>query len=320
MSALNLLASESHHLSAIAEEVSTTITIQDPPSMTQPFADDSRRTTPNDDQPRFAPWTVLPIPVPYRLRYQKPGDQIERMRDFLQTFDIQLQSHRNETTGLNEHEFSKIQECLTDYHPANIYNLAVTDLYHIITVEGKVAEHRVARMTVAFIFNSDGSDRLQPMFVGEHRAPECFPEVVDPKHKNWAHHYLYEPTAAISPDIFENLLRVLDGHVQRQIVLLVDKALFPVYNRTHFHHLDADYIIPLPRCGFSNLQPLSPAILYCLHNNCKASLQSFVKEGDFSPLNELQIVQLCVTGWERIPKQILANGWKPLIPHKSPGQ
>ena len=132
--------------------------------------------------------------------------------------------------------------------PHDVHYMAVTNLYYVEAPESaNLLRQQLARMAVVFFFNSDRSNRSNPMFVGQHDAPPGLEEEERCL-------YLRQHNGIISPAIFESIISFFSNCLERNIVLLIDDAISHIYDKqSAFFNIE---IISLPRNRLSYLHSM----------------------------------------------------------------
>ncbi|KAF0701223.1 Aste57867_8297 [Aphanomyces stellatus] len=117
------------------------------------------------------------------------------------------------------------------YSPSNVYNMDETGLFYCLSPHRSITRNRVPgtkaskkRITMALTTNGDGSDLVDPLFIGTAARPRCF-RGLSPRDVGFDYHF--SKKAWMNADIFNAYLTALNAKMvvqDRKILLLVDNA------------------------------------------------------------------------------------------------
>lgn len=106
-----------------------------------------------------------------------------------------------------EKERIRIREVLARYSPRDRYNCDETGLFPFAPPDRGLATAQMSgkksskfRITVLLACNADGSDKLQPFFIGKYKKPRCFAPKTPADH---GFYYRNNKTAWMTSEYFE---------------------------------------------------------------------------------------------------------------------
>lgn len=167
---------------------------------------------------------------------------------------------RSKEKELVERSLPDLQELTAMYNPRDIYNFDEFGLFYDMSPDRTLheAEVKPRRLALAVCVNADGSDRIEPLFVGRVKQPRSF--------KGHSAHELgfrYESNqkGCTNELVFQKWLQKFDIQMRdegRNVLLLLDTASSHVVTGLTFEHVNLAF---LPPHGIAQLQPLNAGII-----------------------------------------------------------
>ncbi|KAM9923609.1 hypothetical protein OXX59_005062 [Metschnikowia pulcherrima] len=214
------------------------------------------------------------------------------------------------------------------YAPMDVYNCDETRLYWKYTPDSadpsNISEdgrENKARFTALFCCNADGSDKLQPLFVGYAAKPRSFEAAkTNPRALDCV--WKANSDASVTTPIMTEWLLAFDDHMgqkNKKALLLLDEltahkdAVSLLSGSTPLRNIEICF---LPTISSKKLQPLQSGVVSAFKGHYrKLWLQYMVDEYDEgrSPLrsmNVLKAVRWSIQAWGNISPETIINCWR----------
>ncbi|CRG92946.1 hypothetical protein PISL3812_10042 [Talaromyces islandicus] len=197
----------------------------------------------------------------------------------------------------------KIRQALRSFAPQDIFNCDETSLYWKLTPDRGLSSKPVpgrkkqkSRISVHFCCNSDGSERLPPLFIGTAKRPRSFAAGGISNIENLGCTWRSNTKAWMTGEIFKEWLIQFDNRmINRKVVLLMDNfSAHQLAVEEVESQLQNTLVIWLPPNSTTKYQPLDQGII----NNWKIIWRRnwvlyMVKEFDrgVDPLDTITLLQ-----------------------------
>src|SRR5436190_3783859 len=189
------------------------------------------------------------------------------------------------------------------------YNMAPDKTITQRQIEGSKKDK--TRITIAFTCNANGSDQVEPLFIGHAGKPRCFMKKTG---ADLGFFYLHNQKAWMTGAFFETYLRRFSIHIKCKVLLLIDNAPSHIYdNTTKFPNIE---ILPLPPNTTSKLQPMDAGIIAAFKRHYRrkqmAHALDLADAGVTNPykVTQLQAMRWCIQAWNNISQSVLVNCWR----------
>lgn len=203
---------------------------------------------------------------------------------FVKRHDLKYESKSGESESVNEDiviEWKKsLKEKYNSYEPKNIFNIDETGIfwrllqnktYSLPEESAKGYKKIKDRITVLFLVNMDGSERLI-VVIGKYKNPRCFKGI-----KNfpiWL--YLHNRTAWMTSETFNEIMLKLDKRMRKQnrniLVFLDNCASHPFLNLNNIK------LLFLPPNTTSRLQTLDAGIIRSFKQRYRNRMLEYIIE------------------------------------------
>ncbi|KAG6971669.1 hypothetical protein JG687_00001891 [Phytophthora cactorum] len=193
--------------------------------------------------------------------------------------------------------------------PENIYWLHETRLFYAMSPDRQAlpaGHHPDKKLTMFLAVNADGSDKLNPYFVGPHPLPADPNATTEEKpfqftcnHKAW-----------MPPMMLQKWLRALDWSMRvtnRQIVLIVDSISAMTVQRLSLSNVKMHFV-ERNHAGELCVRPLEMGIVSSVKRRYRHQLLDYAldrrEEGqlDIYDIPLQKVVELVTRGWQQIPR------------------
>lgn len=172
------------------------------------------------------------------------------------------------------------------------------------------------RITVGLTVNSDGSEKLEPIFIGHAERPRCFSR----KH-GWEHGFIYyhNKKAWMNHTIFQHWILGVNlkfAAQNRRILLWLDNFAGHNLPEEGLSHIQAEFFSPNLT---PHVQPLDAGIIKSLKTNYK---QRFISRAirlfdtgtlvtsELYLIDQLTAMRMVVKSWEAVSAQTIRHCWK----------
>lgn len=167
---------------------------------------------------------------------------------------------------LVERSLPDLQQLTAMYQPRDVYNFDEFGLFYDLPPDRSAADAAAAattgakrrRLAIAVCVNADGSDKLEPLFVGRVRQPTSFQ---GQSAQQLEFRYESNQQACTSEMVFQKWLQHFNMQMRdegRSVLLLLDTASSHVVTGLTFDHVNIAF---LPPHGVDLLQPLNAGII-----------------------------------------------------------
>ncbi|KAL7282003.1 hypothetical protein ACG7TL_003470 [Trametes sanguinea] len=250
---------------------------------------------------------------------------------FCKAYGIRDYRRHGEAGSVNleavEKERDRIREICKLYKPEDIFNFDESGLFGFARPDRGLAAQQMAgkksskaRITVAFMCNSTGTEKLPVFYIGKYKLPRCFGKT-GPNERGF--YYRNNKTAWMTSTLFEEWLKAQDREFRRQsrnILLWVD----------NFSGHEIEYIPTNIRLEFfepnmtSFVQPLDAGIIRCFKAYYRKALCSRALmmddagEEDIYKINLLEVMVLVKDAWDKVGVETIHNCWQKAFALKNP--
>jgi hypothetical protein len=221
-----------------------------------------------------------------------------------------------------EDQLAILQERFKVYSHRDIYNMDETGLFYNLAPDKTISRRQIegakkdkTRITIGFTCNADGSDKVEPFFIGHANRPLCFKNAAGQRKTGEELGYFYQSNkkAWMTGGFFKVYLQHLSKYINgRKILLLIDNAPSHIFDKTEFPNIE---ILCLPPNTTSKLQPMDAGIIasFKCHYR-KRQLRHALDALDVgkSPykINQLQAMQWAREAWFNLDQSVLVNCWR----------
>lgn len=225
-----------------------------------------------------------------------------------------------------QEQLVEIRAAVMRYKLADIYNCDETGLFWRSTPDRGMSTQPLpgikgskSRVTVHFCVNADGSDKLQPWFIGRARVPASFgARNINPL--TLGIHWRHNQKAWMNTVLMMEWLRWFDRRCQgRKVLLLMDNFSAHTAAVTAIRDSDTPLqnttVAYLPPNMTSKVQPLDQGIIMAFKSHYRKQwLQYMVDEFDkgLDPVRTLTIlkaIRFCKKAWDEVSARSVENCW-----------
>ncbi|KAF0702613.1 hypothetical protein AaE_015823 [Aphanomyces astaci] len=265
----------------------------------------------------------LDIPASRRLTFSKGWlYKFQQKHGF--TSKIQHGEAASTSLAAVENGRRDIQAATSGFSSPNIYNMDETSFFYCLSPHRSITRNRVPgtkksskRITLALTTNADGSDVVDPLFIGTAVQPRCFNRRTGIE---LGFDYHASKKAWMNGRIFNDFLTAMNDKMveqDRKVLLLVDNA--PPHMLDERTVLTNVKIKMLPPNTTTHLQPQDAGIIASFKAKLKQrQLQnaldqiSMVMEGRQSGLYEVPLVEAmswAKEAWRSVSPATISNCW-----------
>ena len=219
---------------------------------------------------------------------------------------------------VNTEDLDKIKSKINEYGLRNVYNMDETGLFYCMAPSKTISQRQIegskkdkTRLTVAFTCNADGSDKLEPLFLGHSERPRCFNKRYG---RDLGFNYFHNKKAWMTGQLFAEFLAQLDQHVGRKVLLFVDNAPSHKFDKLTPKNVE---VCSLPPNTTSKLQPMDAGIIASVKRRYRARhLQHAVdmmdnpESTDPYKVDQLKAMRWIKAAWDNTTPATLANCWR----------
>lgn len=234
-----------------------------------------------------------------------------------------------------------LQHMLQSYNPRDIFNMDETGLFYAMSPEkvlrrgiGKGSTRSVKeKLTLLLAVNADGSERLDPLFIGKTRhAPSELPGTASTKKKQQQHtadgnaaiefnyNYSYSEKTWMNAILFQKWLNTLNSQMKienRHILLLIDDAPSHITRGLKLTNVRVLKLPSDPATGTASTtqQPLETGITLAFKRRYRrrqmvhALDRHEAGDTDIYRVDEVQAMKWCRLAWDDIPKSLVVKCW-----------
>lgn len=222
----------------------------------------------------------------------------------------------------------ELQEIAKMYHSSDIFTMSETGLYYALSPEKPAgrgartaavaaAKNERERVTIAFAVNADGSERLEPFFIGNTKLPKKILQGGLDGDEPIQFQYRDNKKAWMTPVLFQEWISTLDTKLrddQRNILLVVAHA--PSHIRIGLE-LTNVRLEMLPPSTTSQYQPFEAGIFAAFKRRYRRhhmhhALDRFEAglQDDIYRIDLVQAMRWVRECWMTIPQSILKHYWE----------
>ncbi|RHZ01826.1 hypothetical protein DYB35_012803 [Aphanomyces astaci] len=218
----------------------------------------------------------------------------------------------------------KVLHETSGYNSSDIYNMDETAFFFCLSPHRSITRNRLPgtkkskkRITVALTTNADGSDLVDPLFVGSAKQPRCFGGLSG---RDLGFEYQASKKAWMNGQIFSTYLSDLNERMataNRKVLLLVDNA--PSYKADDDLHLSNVELKMLPKNTTAHLHPQDAGIIASFKAKVKQlQLQHALeqinsvmtgRQDKFYEVSMLEAMEWARDAWRSVAQTTVANCW-----------
>lgn len=169
-----------------------------------------------------------------------------------------------------------------------------------------------ATLTVVVAVNGDGSDRVEPFFVGKALRPKSFQDKLAPE---LGFQYYHNQKGLMNGLLFQRWVQAFNSRMRdenRHVVLLVDSAVSHVVVGLELTHVKVAFLAVK---GTAKLQPLNSGVVkalkrrYRLAHFVNALDRSEQSQRDIFAVTQLEAMRWVKQCWSEISKDLIQHCW-----------
>ncbi|GAB9468277.1 Ars-binding protein [Globisporangium polare] len=225
-------------------------------------------------------------------------------------------------------EFSlvELQMLVSAYDPRDVYHMDEFGLFYDMPIDqsvwtgqqqqlttAAVPNNSHARLTIAVAVNADGSDPIEPFFVGKARRPRSFGDKLAPER---GFQYDHNQKGWMNGLIFQRWMQAFNSRMRdenRSVVLLLDGASSHVTTGLELTHVRVAF---LALKGTSKLQPLTNGVIKAFKRRYRRAhlVNALDREEQGKPhifaVSQLEAMQWSKQCWAEIPPELVQLCWR----------
>lgn len=222
---------------------------------------------------------------------------------------------------LVERSLPDLQELTAMYHPRDVYSFDEFGLFYDLPPDRSAADAAAAattgakrrRLAIAVCVNADGSEKIEPLFVGRVRHPKSFK---DQSAQQLDFRYESNQQACTNEMVFQKWLQQFNMQMRdegRSVLLLLDTASSHVITGLTFDHVNVAF---LPPHGVDLLQPLNAGIITAFkrryrHLHLAHALERYEQgEKHIYAVDQLQAMTWSKQCWTEISQDTVIQSWQ----------
>ncbi|KAF0703664.1 hypothetical protein AaE_015279 [Aphanomyces astaci] len=218
----------------------------------------------------------------------------------------------------------QMKAATSGYSAANTYNMDETAFFFCLSPHRSITRHRQPgtkkskkRITVALTTNADGTDVVDPLFIGTAARPRCFNGVAA---SDLGFNYMYSKKGWMTGGLFNTYLLQMNQRMlaeDRKVLLLVDNA--PPHRPDDESLLTNIKVKMLPKNTTAHLQPQDAGIIASFKAKVKQrQLQNALQQidsvmaGRQDGLYEVPLVEAmswAKDAWRSVSQATVVNCW-----------
>ena len=210
-------------------------------------------------------------------------------------------------------EISKFRRC-------DVFNMDETGLFFKLAPDRTIASRQISgskkdksRITIAFTANSDGSEKLPPLFIGHSKMPRAFN-----KKPAAQHGFLYRSNqkAWMTAVLFQEWLIGFESQMaqqNRKVLLLLDNAPTHIISNLTLNHVEVMF---LPPNTTSRIQPMDAGIIAAMKKRYRSfqlqralDLEEIGHKNIFN-VDVLQAMKWSQEAWDSVGPATIENCWR----------
>jgi hypothetical protein len=211
-----------------------------------------------------------------------------------------------------------LKRVISRFEPRDVYNMDETGLFYCLNPSTTIARSRIegkkkdkTRITIAFTSNADGTDKLEPLFLGRAFKPRAFGKKTAAQ---LGFSYDNNQKAWMTAIIFQKWVLQFDSRMRtkgRKVLLLLDNAPSHIVKNVE---LTNTTIVFFPPNATSKLQPMDAGIIAAFKRryrqyhleNALARDENGERE-DIFKVNQLQAMEWSLSAWETVSSTCIQN-------------
>jgi hypothetical protein len=213
-----------------------------------------------------------------------------------------------------------LKEVTSRYSPKDIFNMDETGLFYTMAPDRTIARKKAegikqdkTRLTLALSCNADGSELLNPFFIGHANKPRCFSKKSG---QDLGFFYRSNKKAWMTSLLFQEWIKNFDGQMvsqKRKVLLLLDNAPSHIVDETE---LSSGEVHMLPPNTTSKLQPMDAGIIAAFkrkyrHRHMSNAVDRFENgQTDIYKVDQLSAMKWSIEDWYDISSQSICNCWR----------
>ena len=215
----------------------------------------------------------------------------------------------------------EFRSLIEQYHPSDVFNMDETGLFFCMAPDRTIATRQLegckkamTRMTVALTANSNGTEKLEPLFIGKSKQPRAFRRKSS---KQLGILYHSNQSAWMTALIFQDWLKKLDAKMsraKRNILLLLDNAPSHIVTNLELVSITVTF---LPPNTTSVMQPMDAGIIAAFkkryrHFQVQSALlaEAVGTTNNIYKVDILQAIRWCQDAWQMIQPSAIENCWR----------
>ncbi|GAB9471313.1 hypothetical protein Gpo141_00008530 [Globisporangium polare] len=222
---------------------------------------------------------------------------------------------------LVERSLPDLQELTAMYHPRDVFNFDEFGLFYDLPPDRSAAEVAAAattgakrrRLAIAVCVNADGSEKIEPLFVGRVRQPKSFQ---GQSAQQLELRYESNQQACTNEMVFQKWLQQFNMQMRdegRSVLLLLDTASSHVITGLTFDHVNVAF---LPPHGADLLQPLNAGIVTAFKRRYRRlhlahALERYEQgEKHIYAVDQLQAMTWSKQCWTEVSQETIIQSWQ----------
>lgn len=217
----------------------------------------------------------------------------------------------------------ELQMLVSAYDPRDVYHMDEFGLFYDMPIDHSVwigqqptsntlANHH-ARLTIAVAVNADGSDAIEPFFVGKALRPRSFGDKLASER---GFQYDHNQKGWMNGLIFQRWMQAFNSRMRdenRSVVLLLDGASSHVTTGLELTHVRVAF---LALKGTSKLQPLTNGVIKAFKRRYRRAhlVSALDREEQGKPhifaVTQLEAMQWSKQCWAEIPPELVQTCWR----------
>lgn len=266
---------------------------------------------------RFA--KLLEIPEEKQLSYSLGWCQ-----KFMSFYNLRCVRMTGESASADEEAIkARLPDIIAEiakYRRCDVFNMDETGLAYRMAPDRTISTRQVSgskkeksRITIAFTANSDGSEKLPPLFIGHSRQPHAF------KKKSADHFgllYRFNKKAWMTAILFQEWILNFEKTMSQQgrkVLLLLDNAPTHIVTNLTLNHV---VVMFLPPNTTSRIQPMDAGIIAAVKKRYRSfQLERALDLEQYGPkkmfhVDVLQAMKWATAAWDLVTIQTIQNCWR----------
>lgn len=241
-------------------------------------------------------------------------------RHGLMSFNFSGESGSADLNAVREN-LPQLRSIVEQFQPCDVFNMDETGLFFCMSPDRTIATRQLEgnkksmiRMTIALTANADGSEKLEPLFIGKSLKPRAF-KGKSPEQLGIS--YRANQKAWMTSLIFQEWLQNFDRKMriaERKVLLLLDNAPSHVVVNLELKNITVQF---LPPNTTSVIQPMDAGIIAAMkkryrqfHINNALLQEAEGKLQDIYKVDILQAMRWCQEAWTMITPTTISNCWR----------